>query len=128
MVSGLCAPARRPISAAMHNSRDAQRRIMSDLPPHCSSGFRRRLNHREETCPPIIAEAAEYVGARRGSRPTGCETRSMRHRDTETQRILDFLCVSVPLWPIALCLAGRVEFQHGLLTGNRAGSAVAVSP
>jgi len=38
----------------------------------------------------------------------------MRHRDTETQRIIGFLCVSVPLWPIALCLAGRVDFRHGL--------------
>src|SRR5439155_7384115 len=29
------------------------------------------------------------------------DTERMRHRDTEAQRILGFLCVSAPLWPIA---------------------------
>ena len=42
----------------------------------------------------------------------------MRHRDTEIQRILGFLRVSVPLWPMAPCLAGRVDF-HGLLAAAR---------
>src|SRR5207247_7804187 len=28
--------------------------------------------------------------------------------------LLGFLCVSVSLWPIALCLAAHVDFRHGL--------------
>jgi hypothetical protein len=55
------------------------------------------------------------LAARGRSDPTGCETRRIRHRDTETQRLLGFLCGSVSPWLIALGLAGRVDFHHGLL-------------
>src|SRR6184192_599035 len=60
-------------------------------------------------------EGAERLAARGTSRPRAarhgeCATETRRHRE-----FLGFLRVSVPLWPMALCLAGRVNFHHGLL-------------
>src|SRR2546428_10529325 len=45
----------------------------------------------------------------RAARHGECATETPRHRE-----LLGFLCGSVPLWQMALCLAGRVDLQHGL--------------
>ena len=53
--------------------------------------------------------------AGRGKSRTACETREqLGHRDSEAQRFVRFLCVSVTPWQTSLCLAARADFHDGL--------------
>src|SRR5438093_2198385 len=53
--------------------------------------------------------AARRTIVPRAPRHGECAKETPRHRES-----LGFLRGSVPLWPMAPCLAGRVDFHHGL--------------
>src|SRR5438094_9494061 len=77
----------------------------ASVPASCCRGWRSAIGSHEL--------AARGTSRPRAARHGECATETRRHRE-----FLGFLRVSVPLLPMALCLAGRVNFHHGLLGYN----------